>query len=77
MTKLTNAQMTALVAFGLVVLDSPDSLLDTMSRQEIKELAADIDKYLSPLVGDDAVVITPLVTILREAIEQIKAEQNA
>lgn len=75
MTKLTNAQMTALVAFGLVVLDSPDSLLDTMSREEVKALAADMDKYLSPLVGDDEDVITPMVTILREAIEQIKAEQ--
>lgn len=77
MTKLTNAQSAAFTALGLIILDSPESLLDTMSRQEIRELAADMDKYMSPYVSDADDMVTPIVTILREAIEQIKAEQNA
>ena len=74
---MTNEQISAFAAFGLMVADSdnlPD-LLEHLSMKDLKELAADADKYLSPLVGDSDDMVSPVVAVLREAIQEAKARK--
>jgi hypothetical protein len=75
MKKLTNEQLAAFTAFGLIIANDPSGLLEFISKREAKELAANVDAYLSPLVQDNEDMVTPLVIILRNAIEEVKANQ--
>lgn len=75
MKKLTNEQLAAFTAFGLIIANDPSDLLEFISKREAKELAANVDAYLSPLVPDNEDMVTPIVTILRNAIEEAKANQ--
>jgi len=74
---MTNEQISAFAAFGLMVADRdnmPD-LLEHLSMKDLKQLAADADKYLSPLVGDSDDMVSPVVAVLREAIQEAKARK--
>ena len=71
---LTNEQLAAFLAFGMLVMNEPDALLESMSNKEIKEFASEVDKYLSPFVNEENDMVLPVVTILKEAIQQAKGE---
>lgn len=73
--KLTNEELSAFIAFGLIVASSPKDLLANMSITQVQELAGDLDKYLSPLVDDGADVVSPLVLVLKAAVEKRKVKQ--
>lgn len=72
---LTNEEMSAFIAFGLIADTSPKDLLVNMSLTEVKELASELDKYLSPLVGDEDDVVSPIVLVLKDAINKRKDKQ--
>jgi len=74
---MTNEQIAAFVAFGLMVANSDNTpeLLEHLSIKDLKQLAADADKYLSPLVGDSDDMVSPVVAVLREAIQEAKARK--
>lgn len=72
---LTNEELSAFIAFGLIADTSPKDLLADMSLTQVKELAGELDKYLSPLLDDGADVVSPIVTVLKAAIEKRKAKQ--
>jgi hypothetical protein len=72
---LTNEQLTAFFAFGLLVMNEPEALLEKMSNSEIKEFAGEVDKYLSPFVSNEADVVSPVISILKEALNQVKGNK--
>jgi len=69
---MTNEQLLAFLAFGLIVMNEPESLLENMSNSEIKDLANDVDKYLSPFVNDDQDMVAIIVKVLKDAVMQMK-----
>jgi len=69
---MTNEQLLAFLAFGLIVMNEPESLLENTSNSEIKDLANDVDKYLSPLVNDDQDMVAIIVKVLKDAVMQMK-----
>jgi len=71
---LTDEQLVAFLAFGLLIMSEPESLLVNMSRKELKEFAGEVDALLSPFVKEEADMVDPVVTILKEAIQQAKGE---
>jgi len=71
---LTNEQLVAFLAFGLLIMSEPESLLVNMSRKELKEFAGEVHDLLSPFVKEEADMVNPVVTILKEAIQQAKGE---
>jgi hypothetical protein len=73
--KLTNEELSAFIAFGLIADTSPKDLLTNMSLTEVSKLAGELNKYLSPLLDDDADVVSPIVTVLKAAIEKRKDKQ--
>ena len=73
--KLTNEELSAFIAFGLIADTSPKDLLVNMSLTEVKELACELDKYLIPLVDDNSDVVSPIVLVLKAAIEYRKDKQ--
>lgn len=73
--KLTNEEPSAFIAFGLIVDTAPKDLLTNMSLTQVQELAGELDKYLSPLLDDGADVISPIVLVLKEAVEKRKVKQ--
>jgi hypothetical protein len=72
MTALTDEQLTAFIAFGLLIMHEPESLLVDMSRKQLKEFAGELDKYLSPLVNEELDVVSPIILTLKTALEQVK-----
>jgi hypothetical protein len=46
-----------------------------MSITQVKDLAGELDKYLSPLLDDGADVVSPIVLVLKDAVEKRKAKQ--
>jgi len=73
--ELTNEELSAFIAFGLIADTSPKDLLTNMSLTQVQELAGELDKYLSPLVDDDADVVSPIVLVLKAAVEKRKDKQ--
>lgn len=71
---LTNEQLVAFLAFGLLIMSEPESLLVNMSRKELKEFAGEVDDLLSPFVKEEMDMVEPVVAILKEAIQQAKGE---
>jgi hypothetical protein len=73
---MTNEQLAAFAAFGLLVADlnNHKEMLELFSVEELNQLVEDTEKYLFPLVDDDHDMVTPVVAVLREAIEQQKAK---
>jgi hypothetical protein len=71
---MTNEQISAFAAFGLMVADRRNysEILEYLTREELNNLAEDAEKYLSPLVGDSDDMVSPVVAVLREAIEEAK-----
>lgn len=72
---MTNEQLAAFTAFGLLVADpnNHEEMLEFFSAEELDQLVEDTQKYLFPLVDDDHDMVTPVVAVLREAIAQVKA----
>jgi hypothetical protein len=73
--KLTDAQTAAFAAFGLIITQCPEELLKVMTDAEVTAFAREVDTHLSPLVGDDDDMVTPIVSILRTALKE-KANDN-
>lgn len=69
---MTNEQFLAFIAFGLMIMNEPDLLLENMSNAQIKDLANDVDKYLSPFVSEDLDMVSMVVTVLKDAVVQLK-----
>jgi hypothetical protein len=72
--KLTNEQLVAFLAFGLLIMSEPESLLVNMSRKELKEFAGEVDDLLSPFVKEEMDMVEPVIAILKEALQQIKGK---
>ena len=71
---LTNEQLVAFLAFGLLIMSEPDALLVNMSSKELEEFAGEVNDLLSPFVKEEMDVVEPVVAILKEAIQQAKGE---
>lgn len=67
---MTEDQLVAFTAFGLMIINGPQDLLEVMSIDELTAFAAEVDKHLSPLVENDADIATPIVNILRKALKE-------
>lgn len=70
--KLTNEQIAAMTAYGLLIMNEPESLAAALPIDDLCSLSADIDKHLSPLVPDDSDMVTPILDVLRDALRQFK-----
>jgi hypothetical protein len=73
--KLTDEQITAITAFGLLIMNEPDALLAVMSEDVLRSFSADVDKYLCTHVTDDTDMATPVINVLNAAIAQAVAEK--
>jgi alkanesulfonate monooxygenase SsuD/methylene tetrahydromethanopterin reductase-like flavin-dependent oxidoreductase (luciferase family) len=72
---MTHEQLAAFAALGLVIEFSPQSLGEVEDYEAFKASVAEIERYLSPRVADDADVLTSIMIVLREAVQEAKAAQ--
>jgi hypothetical protein len=70
---MTNEQIAAFTAFGLLLETERASLLHYLSGSELRSLAGDVQKYLSPQIEDEHDMVTPIVQVLLAAIAQAKS----
>lgn len=62
--KLTDGQLAAFTAFGLLLMYEEQTLLNSMTENELAELTAIVGNFVSPLISDDEDMVTPIVRVL-------------
>lgn len=72
---MTNEQLSAFTALGLILEYSPESLAEVDDQKAFKLQVDEVVKYLSPQVADDEDVLTSIMEVLRGAVQEAK-EKN-
>jgi hypothetical protein len=68
MMKLTDGQLAAYTALGLLIMYEEQTLLAYMTEDELVALTEATAKVLNPLVNEDEDLVSPLVRVLRSAM---------
>ena len=66
--KLTDGQLAAYVALGLLIMHEEQTLLTYMTEDELGALTEATFKILSPLVKEDEDLVSPIVRLLRSGM---------
>ena len=74
MMKLTDGQLAAFTALGLLIMHEEQTLLEYMSEDELGALTTATSQILSPLVKEDEDLVSPLVRLLRSAMIDVIAQ---
>ena len=69
---MTNEQLSAFTALGLILEYSPESLAEVDDQKAFKLQVDEVVKYLSPQVADDEDVLTSIMEVLRGAVQEAK-----
>jgi hypothetical protein len=72
---MTNEQLSAFTALGLIIEYSPHSLAEAEDQEALKRQVDEVVKYLSPQVDDDEDVLSSIMEVLRGAVQEAK-EKN-
>ena len=72
--KLTDGQLAAFTALGLLLMYEEQTLLEYMTEDELTALVTATTKFLSPLVSEDEDLISPLVRLLRSGMLDVVAQ---
>lgn len=72
--KLTDGQLAAFTALGLLLMYEEQTLLEYMTEDELTALVTATTKFLSPLISEDEDLISPLVRLLRSGMLDVVAQ---
>lgn len=72
--KLTDGQLAAFTALGLLLMYEEQTLLEYMTEDELTALVTATTKFLSPLVSEGEDLISPLVRLLRSGMLDVVAQ---
>lgn len=72
---MTNEQLSAFTALGLILEYSPESLAEVDDQEAFKLQVDEVVKYLSPQVADDEDVLTSIMEVLRGAVQEAKEKE--
>lgn len=74
MMKLTDGQLAAFTALGLLLMYEEQTLLAYMTEDELGALTEATAKFISPLVSEDEDLVSPLVRLLRSGMINVIAQ---
>ena len=66
--KLTDGQLAAFTALGLLLMYEEQTLLNYMTEDELVALTSATSKFINPLVSESEDLVSPLVRLLRSAM---------
>lgn len=72
--KLTDGQVVAFTALGLLLMYEEQTLLAHMTDDELVALTNATSKFISPLVKEDEDLISPIVRLLRSGMIDVIAQ---
>lgn len=72
--KLTDGQLAAFTALGLLLMYEEQTLLAYMTEDELGALTEATAKFISPLVSEDEDLVSPLVRLLRSGMINVIAQ---
>ena len=72
--KLTDGQLVAFTALGLLLMYEEQTLLAYMTEDELGALTEATAKFISPLVSEDEDLVSPLVRLLRSGMINVIAQ---
>lgn len=72
--KLTDGQLAAFTALGLLLMYEEQTLLKHMTEDELVALTQATAKFISPLVSEDEDLVSPLVRLLRSGMINVIAQ---